>query len=260
MLLENFNIFYTVYDNEPTEGDTNNDPPADTGIPDKGVNSQIELNSVLKKEKEKFRKQQEKLISQLEDFQKKAKLTADENATLESQLEELRTANLTAEQKAQRQTEQLKKEYDEKLTTAQSSSESWQKNYTSLKIDYEINDHSVKAGVPPHNVKFVKAILGPNAKLYEDTDEDGKPVGSLTAKVKFQDQDSEGKPVDTLLTISEAVKRMKELPEEFGSIFEAPKGGIGGTSGTPGKKIKVSDLSMDQYAKLRKENPAAIYG
>src|SRR5690606_9268331 len=97
--------------------------------------------------------------------------------------------------------------------------------------------------------------------LTEVIGDDGKATGDHTAMVRFQDKDKDGKSIVVKLPVPEAVKRMKELPEDFGYLFEAhTKGGVGGASGQPGQKVDIKNMSTEQYLKARKENPSLIYG
>jgi hypothetical protein len=228
------------------------------GAASDAVKTQEQLNAVLKREKENFRKEREKQAKQLEDFQRANKLSEEQNAALSAQIEELRTANLTTEEKARREKERLDKEWQTKHEAASQQALQWQGNYTKLKIGYDINAASVHHKVLPANIKFVEAFLGPRTRLVEAKDDDGKGTGDFTAMVKFPDQDKDGKPITTEFTVPDAVKRMKELPEEYGYLFEAPNGGgLGGQSGTAGKKKGLKDMTTAEYLEARKKNREA---
>jgi hypothetical protein len=79
--------------------------------------------------------------------------------------------------------------------------------------------------------------------------------------IEFNDIHVEtGEPIVTQLSPLDAVKRMREIPEQYGNLFKANVvSGMGANGGqaTSGK-IDVRKLSPEQYKKLRKENPSAL--
>ena len=83
---------------------------------------------------------------------------------------------------------------------------------------------------------------------------------------KFMDVDSEtGKSTEILLTPAEVVKRMKEQPAIHGCLFRAnvisgvgQGAATGGVTPGQGSRINKSDLTMEQFLKLRKENPGSL--
>jgi len=90
-------------------------------------------------------------------------------------------------------------------------------------------------------------------------DDNGEPTGMLAPKVKFPDTDKDGKSVILDLTVTEAVKRMKELTDQYGNLFKGTAaGGIGGsTVPTTGGKIDISKMSQEDYEKNRAAIKAA---
>ncbi len=65
------------------------------------------------------------------------------------------------------------------------------------------------------------------------------------------------------MTVPATLKRMSELPEKYGNLFEGQKiSGTGGGSGSgvPTGKIDPSKLDTEAYIKLRMENPQAALG
>jgi Small-conductance mechanosensitive channel len=252
------NLFLACYEDDDAAAKAAADKAAADTAAAEQIKTQEQLNAVLKREKEKFRAADEKRAKQLEEFQASSRLTAEQNAQLTAQIEELRSAHLSTEEKARRDKERLDKEWQGKHEAAATQAKQWQQNYTGLKIGYEISAAAGKHKVLPPNVKFVEAFLGPRTRLVE-VEVDGKPSGDFTAMVKFPDSDKDGKSIVVDLSVPDAVKRMKELPEEYGYLFEAPAGGgVGGGSGTPGKKKGVADLSTAEYIEARKKDRKAV--
>lgn len=275
MRLLNLRAFVACYDNEPAGDDAAAKAAADAaakaaadaagkggGGGDDNVRDQNHLNSVLKREKEKMKAEREAQAKKLEQFQQSVRLTEEQNQALTAQIEELRAANMTVEEQARRNKEKADKEWGEKLKGAEEKASSWQRNYTDFRIGYEINAGGTTSGVIPQQMKFAEAFLRPNTRLVEDVDEDGKPTGTFTAKVKLASKDSKtGKPIVLDLSVPDAFKAMKEQPEEYGYLFEAhTKGGLGSQSGTPGKKPNVAKMSTAEYIEARRKNPNLVYG
>lgn len=247
-------LWFACYDDPPA-----GDPPAGEPQIEEKITSQDQLNTVLKREKERFRKEREKLAVQLEQHSQSAKLTQEQKDSLEVQVEELRQANMTADERARHQQVKLEKEYNGRLETATGAAKVWESRYQELKIGYEIKGAAANHEVLPNNIEFVEAWLRPRTRMVQELDEDGKPIDSWTAKVKFDDLNKEGKPIVLDLTVPDAVKRMKELPERYGNLFKgATAGGLGGNTGTPGKKSNVKGMTTAEYLEARKKDPASL--
>lgn len=227
----------------------------------KPVTTQAELNTVLKQEKEKFRKEREKLAKQLEDASKLQGLSDEAKAGYESQIEELRNANLSTEELARKNQEKLSKEWQTKHQAATQEATQWKSRHDLLHIGHDIAAESSLAKVLPTAVEFIEAKLIPKSRLVDIVDEDGKPTGRQVSKVHFDSTDKEGKPVVLDITIKEAIKLMKDNPERYGMFFEGTAaGGLGaGTGQSNGKKVDLANMSMEDFAKKLKENPNALF-
>lgn len=228
---------------------------ADKAAADKKF-SQEDVNTFMKKEKDKFVQEKTKLLTQLEELQNTAKMTAEQRTQLETRIEELRQSTMTAEEKARRQAEKLQKDYDDKLKIAEASAQSWQNRHNTLQVGYEIQQAASKHEVLPQALIFVESYLKPQTRLVEKVDDDtGKPNGMFAAKVKFPTKDKEGQPVVLDFTVDEALKAMKDDPDSFGHLFKGAAGGTGTNNGTPGKKAGVAKMSTAEYMEARKKDP-----
>jgi hypothetical protein len=263
-----FRPFFTCYDDNT--GGTAGGAGAGTGTGtgtgagtggESDVKNQADLNAVLKREKEKFRLKDENRAKELEDLKNTLNLTAEQKTSLESQIEELRTAHLTEQEKAKRNEDKLNKDWQGKLDQESHRSKHWESQFTMHKIGAEITGAAVKEKVIPQQMKFLEAYLAPRTRLVENQGDDSKPNGTYTAKVRFDTVDKAGKPVTLDLTVPETVKAMKELPEEYGYLFEAhTQGGLGGgTNGSPGgRKPDPRNMSTGDYLQRRKKDPASL--
>lgn len=252
-------LWFAAYEGEDTTPGGAGDDTTPGGAGDETVKDQAQLNAVLKREKEKYRKDREKLTKQLEELQGNVRLTAEQKEALESQIEELRTQTMTADERARHKETKLQKDFEAKLTAASDSSKQWESRYHDLRIGYEITQASSAHEVLPNSVPFVEAVLRNRTKLVPNVTEDGQPDGTFTAKVKFDDVDAKGKPIVLDLTVEETVKRMKELPDKYGNLFKgANNGGLGGGTGAPGKKANPAKMSTEEYLAARRKDPASV--
>ena len=82
---------------------------------------------------------------------------------------------------------------------------------------------------PAHRTEQIAAILKPITRLEQAVGEDGKPIeDQWVEKVDFMGRDKDGNPAKMVLTVTEAVKQMKEMPEDYGNLFvSGSTGGLG---------------------------------
>lgn len=227
---------------------------------DENIRDQNHLNAVLKRERIKTQQQMQQQIQQLEEFKQRYAKTEEEKTQFEQQIEELRSANLSTEEKARREKERLQKEYDNKLTAAAGEAKAWQTRFSQTLISQSLNTAADKHGVIPQNKKFADSFLGPRTRTAEIVDPDGKPTGQFAVRVKFPDVDKDGNPVEVDLSPDDAFKRMKDLPEEYGYLFEAhTPGGLGAQSGQARRGSDPTKMSDEQYYAARKKNRGALY-
>lgn len=246
-----------AFDNEPDPAA----PPAPPAPPTPPVvnvdftpEQQAKVNAILAEEKRKTRQQNEKLEKQLQDTLATAKLTSDERVKLEESLEDLRKQSRTKEEQAKLEKKQLEEQYSRELNEWKSKATLAENKYLETTISRSLKDAAT--GGDAFNADIVVTVLRPMVKM----------VGE-TPMIDFQDVSSEtGEPIVKQMTPDEAIKRMKQLPEKFGGLFKSNvSGGIGGSSATgglkPGEDGRIDPrriTNMDQYLKLRKENPAAL--
>lgn len=223
--------------------------------------TQDELNTFLANEKRKFQTQNQELVKKLEKFQSENTTSAEQRAQLEQSLEQLRGTYTSEQDKAKQNAERLKAEYEDKLNKTTTAAQDWQNRYVTAEVDRSISDAAIaQKAIKPFQIA---AVLKPLTKMEETLDAEGKPTGNLAPVVTFPDVDSKGNQVILKLSVTDAVKRMKERPEDFGNLFEGDMNG--GTGNLPNRvkgsngKLDVGKLSFEDFKKLRKTNPSAIY-
>lgn len=219
--------------------------------------TQEQVNTFIAEEKRKNQTRQRELAAELESLRRNTALSGEERDGLQTRIEELQSQFLTTEEKARQEVEKKKKEFTEKVDNLTAERNTWQTKHSQLLIDTEITAAAVDGRA--FSIEQITAILSPKTKLSEKMDTEGRPTGDFEARVKFADKDKDNKPIDLDLTVPEAVKRMKELPQ-YGNLFEGnKKGGFGGTgSAGTGKKIDVAKIAREDpaaYRKLRTERP-----
>jgi len=220
--------------------------------------SQKDLNRLLAEDKRKHQEKTSTLTNEIDALKAKNDLTDTERKDLESKNAELRKLNVTAEQLKKEDEKRLRNDYENQLTLVTKERDDWKTRFTTETIERSIIDASMShdAFVPAQ----VVAILGPQTRLKEAVDDDGKPTGALTPTVSLDDI-QEGKPITLELAPEEAVKRMTEMDQYLNLFKGKGAGGIGGSnraSGSKGGKMTMAqaakELSPPEYRKWCKEN------
>lgn len=223
------------------------------------VFSQEQVNTFLADERRKNQAKQRELATELEHLKKNTALTTEERDGLQTRIEELQSQFLTTEEKARQEVEKKQKEFKIDVETLTVERDTWKEKHSHLLIDTAITKAASSGKNKAIQVEQIAAILIPKTKLSEKLDDDGRPTGDFEPRVRFDDTDKDDKPIILELTVNEAVKRMKELPQ-YGNLFEGDKkSGFGGTgSSATGKKIDIAKIAKSDpaaYRKLRKEQP-----
>jgi hypothetical protein len=220
--------------------------------------SQADINKFLAEDRKKHQKQRDDTVKQLENLRKSQSLTAKERDELTARIEEIQNQALSKEELAKKERDKILNDHKAELTKAVSERDTWKNRYNSETTVRAITDAAVDNDAI--NPRLVVAFLQPNTRLVEDLDDEGKPAGTFTARVKFQDADKEGKPINLDLTVPEAVKRMREITDQFGSLFKtSSQGGVGGSGNADAKNKSgesLRELMSDpvKYREWRKKN------
>ena len=235
-------------------GDEPNPEPAPEPNPEPNPDktyTQAEFNNHMKGLRVKAEAGQAKLLSEIEALKKRTDMTSQERQELENRLEALRDESLTKEEK-------LKKDAKRKETEWSSKFEELQMKHTALATKYE--DETIKRAITDAAVandvfspEQVVAMLRTTTQLVEVLDEQKEPTGRFQPVATFTGVDEDGKEAEEKLPVSEAIKRMKELPEKYGNLFKSnTKSGLGGFSGVKTNTVDIGNMSMEDYARRRK--------
>jgi hypothetical protein len=239
------------------------DPNAETKF------SQIDVNKFVAEERRKAEAKHQAQLSTiqktLEETLTSKNLTAQEREQLAQRLEDVQKESRTKDQQQAHERKQLEEQYAIKLTDEKTRADRWETRYRESMVDRALQDAAVNGEA--FKVSQMVTQLRPWTRITEITDEKtGKGTGHFKVVVDFPDIDpATGQSVVTLHTPESAVKRMKELPNDYGNLFKSGVvGGIGSNTATggpmsgPGGKIDVKNLSPQQYQEIRAKNPELL--
>jgi len=221
------------------------------------------MAQMRRKHEAELKKNQKELADQLAEAKKNKGLSDEERSALQKRIDDLEAQYLTDQQKAERKAAEERTTFTSQIEGLTGERDSWKRRFEQKAASSDIAEAASQNKAI--NAKQIRAILDPMIQFKEGTNEDGEPNGEFTAVVKFPDIDAKTKePIVMEYTVAEAVKRMKEL-DEYSNLFEdTMKGGLGGGKNPGGsRKINAAELAKNnpaEYRRLRKENPAALYG
>lgn len=214
--------------------------------------TQEEFNKALAEDRKKHQEQTKKLIQDLENLKKSNNLTTEEKKKLTTQIEELNQQVMSKEQLLEKEKTRLQGEHQTELKTVRAESEMWRNRFTEATIIRTITDSAVQAEA--FSPEQIVSLLETKTRLVEDTDTEGKGLGTFTPRVKFNDIDNEGKPTILDITVPEALKLMKDKTEKYGNLFKSNvNSGIGGSGsvGVPRIADPRKIRNMDDFRKMK---------
>lgn len=214
--------------------------------------TQDDVNRFLAEDRRKHKTQVEQTVAQLEELKTQKGLSEQQVLDLERRIENLNSTVQTAEEKAKQQLAKKEKEFKDSLDKTVVDRDQWRGFYTR-----EVTNNQILQAAVAHKAVSTEQILeflGPKTRLVEVLDPtDNKTVVGYAPKVKFKDKNDKGEEIELDLTIEDTVKRMKDLPDRFGNLFNSgTTGGLGGT-GSAGGGGAGAGISLDDPAKYRSE-------
>ncbi len=189
-------------------------------------------------------------------------LSTEQRKQLEDKLEDLQKTFLSKEQQLEHDKTKLETEMSEKVSILEEELKGWESKYKSSLVDRALQDAAIKNDA--FNPDQILTILQPMTKIIELQDENGAGTGEWTTIVDLLDVDTKtGEPIITRRTPDDAVKRMRELPVQFGNLFTSNVvsgigTGVASGGGASKGNIDARNLSPAQYMEMRKKNPAAL--
>jgi hypothetical protein len=218
---------------------------------------QDELNTMMAANRKKLTQQNQELVKQLEQIKQNSQLTQEERDGLQVRITQLEEQYMSKEELSKRESQKQQKEFEGKLNNTQQELEQWRNMYSSSTIERALQDAAIE-GKALHPSQIVDLLRG-RTQLVEVL-ENGQPTGKYQTLIKFNDVNEDGENVTLDLSPTDTIKRMKELTDKYGNLFEGTAtGGVGGSRGADGSgpSPKLDDLVSDpvKYAEWRKNNP-----
>ncbi len=241
-------------------GDGGNDKTFNQSDVDKIVQERLARDRKAREETQ--RDEYKTLETSYQELLENQNLTVDERDKLSTKLEDVQKQLRTKDQQSEHDMQQVRSEYETKLAAEKQARESWELRFRDSSISRSIQDAAAKHEA--YDADQLEAILRPMAKLDPVTDTAGNETGAFQTLIDFPDQDEKGDRKDFQGTPDAIVKRLKELPK-YQNLFKANvASGLNANSATGGQtpgsngRIDASKLTMEQYVKIRKENPELL--
>jgi hypothetical protein len=227
---------------------------------------QKKFNEVLAAERRKQEAKHQAALKEqaekLEGVLRSASLTEADRKALKENLESVQGQLRSAEASAAKEKQELEHSYNVRLTETEKKATVWEQLYRDSSVQRALQDAAVKndAWQP---VQIV-TILKPMTKLVEELDPvTRKPNGQYKVEVTMMEVNPKTNELEPMVRSPEdSVKRMKELPDQYGNLFKSGVvSGIGSGSATggvaPGQggKIDVRKLTPAQYREIRANHP-----
>lgn len=235
---------------EPPEPPTPPLPPARNQNEKKF--SQEDVNRLLNTQKQRTKAEKEQLLQELEDLKTRG-VTAENldalNARITSIQNEGKTKAQLAEEEKIRLQNSHKKEKEELSGKAKTAEEKY--------IRYRISTEALGAAgeQKAFNPEQILELVRPHTYLAPELDAEGKPTGEDQTRVKLRDVDAEGKPVVLDLTMTEAVKRMKQMPKHQNLFDSGAAGGVGSyTKGGVSNGLPPTETAAYMAARAKDPN------
>ena len=227
--------------------------------------TQEDVNRMLAEDRRKHQSQLKTMETKLQEVLTSKNLNETERKALQENLAAVQGQLRSKEAQAALEKEELKQSYEARLAETDKKAQTWESLYRDTTLDRSLQDAAVKNDA--FSPSQIVTLLRPMTKLIEDMDPvTNKSTGRYKPVVEMPDVDPKtGQPATMVRTPEEAVKRMKELPDQYGNLFKAGVvSGIGSGSATggllpgPSGRIDVRKLTPQQYREIREKNPELL--
>jgi len=230
--------------------------------------NQDDVNRILADDRRKHQVALKTQEEKLQEVLKSASLTEADRKALQENLVSVQGQLRSTEAAAAKEKQELEQTYQARLHETEKKATVWEAMYRESTVQRALQDAAMKndAWQPGQIV----TILKPMTKLVETLDPITKrPTGQFEVKVVMMDVNPKTNEMEPMERNPEdAVKRMKELPEQYGNLFKSGVvSGIGSGSATggytPGSGGKldaaaIRKLTPTQYRDVRAKNPELL--
>ena len=195
--------------------------------------TQEHLNTLVGDARVTARKQVEGEKSEIQRELEKLRAEAQDKGlnvdALNQRIKEMEEANMTAEQLSERRVNDLTTQFKDTEKKLLSERDKAMALFTEEKIGTEI----IRACAEHKAISAdqIGPLIRGNTELVPQLNSK-KEITGYKAIVRFNDRDEEGKEVTRELSISDAVKRMREMDDRYGNLFLNERESGSGASGT----------------------------
>ncbi len=212
--------------------------------------SEEEFQKAIKAERDRADENARKAIKELEDQKKLATTTAEQRVELQKKIDDLSQQFQTKEELNRTEKEKLKNTYEAKVKELEKDKETWQTRFMSSLMEREITDAAIAEKA--HDPKIFVTMLRGNTEVVENVVE-GVSKGFKTV-IKLDSKDATGKQIELTLDPVQAIKHLKDKPEEFGYLFKGTSSpGLGGSGSKTLKQTDYAKLTPEEYRKHREQ-------
>lgn len=219
---------------------------------------QAEVNRILANDRRKNadsnKLASKKLIDQLESAKAAAHTSATEKVEIQNQIDQLKATFQTTEEQLKERLDGWEKKYNGDTANLTKDRDTWRVRHDTNLKRVDIAQAAVKHKAV--STGQIEAMLLPLTSVIEELDADQKKTGNFISSVQFPTVDKEGKPVKLTLSVDAAVKKMTEIPDLYGNLFQngaAPGAGSGQGNRTSGSNgiPDLDSMNPADYAKNR---------
>jgi len=224
-------------------------PPSDKKF------TQSDVDKLMADHRKGLQKENQQLVTQLEELRNNANLTQQQKDELEARITTLSQQHLTKEQQIASETEKWKKKHEADTKALNEQATAWKSRF-----ENQIATSHLLAAADKH--KAAKAsqlvmMLKNQVKVVGNVDDKGQPTGEFVAKITATKIDPKTKqPVTVDVPVEEFVGSMRE-DADFGNLFLVDgKPGFGGSNVNNPAVNGATDWSKmtpEKYRQLRKE-------
>lgn len=224
--------------------------------------TQEDLNKFLAEDRRKHQEKYKQLESSYQNILAVKGIGEEERNKLRVEFEDLQKTYRTKEQQMEFEKKQAALKYEAEMKSANEKAAHYESLYKNQVVDTSLTNAAVSGDA--YQPAQIVSLLRPLTELRPQVDKDGRETGALVPMINLPDIDEKtGERITTLRTPEDAVKRMRELPKEYGNLFKSNVvSGVGQGTGTgqmpTGGKIDVTKLTSEQYRKIRAENPELL--
>lgn len=240
----------------PPAGSSPTSPPVGSDPPEETFTKQ-QFEHAIQKRLGNQKKEQEKLLRQIDTLQQSQNLTQEERDGLAKQKDDLENSLLSEQEKVIKQKKQLENQFQEKASGLEKDRDTWKERFESSLVDRALVDAATHKEVDATNSTQIRQMYRSNTYADPDKDDDGKELGSYSSRTKFMGLDKDGKTIEFDLPTLEALQKIKK-DDQNPNLFNhggTPGTGQTGSGSTPGRK-QGDQPDREDYSSIEEHQTA----